>query len=359
VSCGSAGNCAAGGDYFDHGGEQVFVAVERDGRWGTAVEVPGLAALNNPGGAEVTSVSCGSAGSCAAGGYYTDSAGVPHGFVADERHGAWGTAIGVPGLRALSRYSEVFSVSCGSAGNCAAGGKYAAGGGWRGFVADERNGRWGTAVEVPGLAALHKRGGDATVFSVSCASAGNCAAGGSYHRGHHHQGFVADERNGRWGTAIEVPGLAALNTGGQAIVNAVSCASAGSCAAGGDYTDGGHELQGFVAVERDGRWGTAIEVPGLGALNTGGIAEVVSVSCGSAGSCAAGGYYDARREGGFVAVERHGRWGTAIPRAPSSTRCRAPPAGATATSTGTVRDSWPSSAAAPGARRSRCPAWVP
>src|SRR6266851_2987561 len=53
----------------------------------------------------------------------------------------------------------------------------------------------------------------------------------------------------------------------------------------------------------------AIEVPGLGALNTGGAVEDVSVACGSAGSCVAGGGYTNGGRQGFVAVERHGRWG--------------------------------------------------
>ena len=82
---------------------------------------------------------------------------------------------------------------------------------------------------------------------------------------------MAAERNGRWGKAIEVPGLGALNTGGDAVVNSVSCASAGNCAAGGYYAPIGRGQQGFVAVERNGRWGKAIEVPGLGALNTGAV----------------------------------------------------------------------------------------
>jgi hypothetical protein len=82
----------------------------------------------------------------------------------------------------------------------------------------------------------------------------------------------------------------------------VSCASAGNCAAGGFYNDRAGSNQGFVVSERHGRWGRAIEVPGLGALNKGGLAEVVSVSCGAAGSCAAGGIYnDAADHGqGFV-----------------------------------------------------------
>ena len=87
---------------------------------------------------------------------------------------------------------------------------------------------------------------------MSCASAGNCAVGGDYGSGpdfHAEQGFVAVERDGRWRRAIEVPGLAALNTGGQGIVHSVSCAPAGTCAAGGSYLDGHDHYQGFVVSQ--------------------------------------------------------------------------------------------------------------
>jgi len=317
VSCASAGNCAAGGSYIPnrHGYFQGFVAVERRGVWGRASEVPGLGALNKGGLAFVLSVSCASAGNCAAGGNYASRHG-QQGFVAVERHGRWGRAIEVPGLGALNTRGDavVNSVSCPSAGTCAAGGQYS---NHRhpvtsqGFVAVERHGRWGRAIEVPGLGALNK--GSAVVNSVWCASAGNCAAGGNYKDSHgHRQGFVVSQRHGRWGRAIEVPGLGALNKG-NAYVWSVSCGSAGNCAAGGNYKDGGHHQQGFVVSEKNGRWGTAIEVPGLGALNTGGNAGVLSVSCGSAGNCAAGGAYtDNSGLQGFVAAERDGRWGTAI-----------------------------------------------
>src|SRR5215468_6936018 len=129
-------------------------------------------------------------------------------------------------------------------------------------------GSWGRAVEVPGLGALNE-GADAVdvtgVSSVSCASAGNCAAVGSYRDQYHHdQGFVSSERKGVWGRAVEVPGLGALNKGGAAFVSSVSCGSAGNCVAAGSYTDRHHHSPGFVAVERHGRWGKAVEVPGLG-----------------------------------------------------------------------------------------------
>ena len=117
---------------------------------------------------------------------------------------------------------------------------------------------------------------------------------------------MAVERNGRWGTVIRVPGLAALNKRGDAKVNSVSCASAGSCAAGGYYTDRSRHRQGFVAVERNGRWGTATGVPGLAALNAGRSAEVGSLSCPSPGRCAAGGSFRGRsgRRQGFVTQPR-------------------------------------------------------
>jgi hypothetical protein len=318
VSCASAGNCAAGGDYTGASGDSHgFVASERHGRWGTAIEVPGLAVQNTGGDAQVSSVSCASEGSCAAGGYYSESH-AGQGFVASEQNGRWGQAIAVPGLTALNtgRDAEVSSVSCASAGNCAAGGYYSQGElNRQGFVAVERDGVWGHAIQVPGLAALNKDQ-YAEVYSVSCAPAGSCAAGGYYtYGGGNQQGFVAVERNGRWGKAIQVPGLAALNTGGNAGVSSVSCPSAASCAVGGGYTDRRGKGKGFVAVERNGRWDKAIQVPGLAALNkVGREAPVLSVSCARAGSCAGGGHYSDRPGHGswYVAVEGDGRWGKAI-----------------------------------------------
>ena len=48
---------------------------------------------------------------------------------------------------------------------------------------------------------------------------------------------VAAGSGGTWGKADEVPGIATLNTYGDAQIESVSCASAGNCSAGGNYTD--------------------------------------------------------------------------------------------------------------------------
>ena len=268
--------------------------VARAGTWRTAVEVPGLGALNKGGDAQVFSLSCASAGNCAAGGDYKDGSADFQAFVVSERNGAWGKAIEVPGSGTLNKGGVAFagSVSCASAGNCAAGGDYTDGSNLQqAFVVTERNGSWGKAIEVPGSGTLNK-GGVASAGSVSCASAGSCAAVGLYTDGSNlEQAFVVSERNGAWGKAIEVPGTRTLNAGGnaQVEVGSVSCASAGNCAAGGFYTDGSHRQQAFVVSERNGTWGKAIEVPGTRTLNVGGSAQVEFVSCRLAGNCAAGG----------------------------------------------------------------------
>jgi len=150
---------------------------------------------------------------------------------------------------------------------------------------------WGDATEVPGSAALNT-GLNARTASVSCGSAGNCAAGGDYtDSSGDSQAFVADEVDGTWGDAIEVPGSAGLNTGGNASVGSVSCASAGNCTAGGLYSSfiGGTQTVAFVDSEVDGSWGDAIQVPGTPAVSASTNSAVYSVSCPTGGDCAVGG----------------------------------------------------------------------
>src|SRR6185437_9310463 len=233
--------------------------------------------------------------------------------VATERRGGWRPAFEVPGSGALNKGgdADVAPVSCAAVGDCATGGEYKdLAGRYQAFVASERHGAWRAAIEVPGTGALNK-GGNAQVSSMSCTSAGDCVAGGWYTDGFgHQQAFVATQRAGVWRSAIEVPGTGALNKGGFARVDSVSCAPAGGCAAGGSYRGGSRSRQAFVVSERHGAWRAAIEVPGSGALNTGGDAEVFDVSCALARSCVAGGWYmDASgAHQAFLVSETNGAW---------------------------------------------------
>jgi hypothetical protein len=321
VSCTAPGDCSAGGFYWDvNSHQQGLVVTERNGSWGKAMEVPGLGRLNAGENAEVDSLSCAGAGDCSAGGQYTDSKRKVEAFVANERDGVWGEAIEVPGSARLNVRGEadIGTMSCTKPGDCTAGGEYGVKGPLSGaeqpMVVTERNGVWGKAIEVPGAARLNVTA-EGQLDSVSCAKPGDCAAGGYYFGAEGYEAFVVTQRNGRWGTAIEVPGSGALNYAGDATVTSVSCAAPGDCSAGGSYEDSQGNHQALVVTESNGRWGDAIEVPGTAYLNAGGQAEVESVSCAKPGYCGAGGYYTAMNVNvsqAFVVTERRGRWATGL-----------------------------------------------
>jgi hypothetical protein len=325
ISCAAPGNCVADGTYLDgkkH--SQVFVAGEKNGHWGNAIEVPGLGALNkgDAGGldGEDVFVSCAPKvnGNCAAAGAYQDSTGKAHLFVADEKAGHWGNAIEIPGLGHLnSGDAAVFALACGAVDTCTVGGYYDVPGKGndehsQGFIADEKSGRWGNARAVPGLATLNT-GQVGEVDSVSCPTGGSCTAVGSYsdtklisHT------FAADEKNGTWGPAREIPGTQSLRNSAPV---AVSCASAGNCSATGAFLDRRGKDQVFVAAESGGTWrpAAAKPLPHFAALNTGkksgGAVGAMAISCRAPGNCATTGIYLAGPAArSYVADETGGTW---------------------------------------------------
>jgi Bacterial Ig-like domain (group 3) len=255
LSCTSLGSCVAGGFYTDaKSGRQGFVVTEADGDWGSMRNVAG--SLNKGENGQVNQVSCGvspklqSVITCAAVGFYTTSKGQGQAFTASMANGKWGPAVQVPGSAAINKggFAQLSSVSCPTAGNCSAGGSYApAKTGTEPFVVTEKNGTWGKAVEVPGSATLNT-GKDMFVSVVSCVSPGVCSATGDFRTSEHSQGvWAATQKSGSWGHAGTIPGLSGLATGGQAEVNGLSCATSGSCGLVGDYTTMTGSQQPFVA----------------------------------------------------------------------------------------------------------------
>jgi len=297
LSCSSAGNCSATGYYNPSPDKyEVFVVNEVNGAWRRAMNLPGIAALNTGGTALPIATSCPAPGSCSVGGYYTDSGGGMQAFVASETNGTWHTATEVRGTAALNVNggASTDALSCASAGNCSAAGTYSdAKGTGQLFVANEINGTWRKAIQLPGTAALNK--GNPDTGEMSCPAPGNCALAGWYGVGTYpaQQAFVASEVNGTWRKAIEVPGTATLNAGTNAQANSVSCSTAGNCSSFGYYTtDASGHSQAFVADEINGVWRNAIQVPGTGALNVGKSVTIGTVSCGASDNCSLTGSYD-------------------------------------------------------------------
>ena len=335
VSCASAGNCTAVGNATGiYGASQGLLLTETSGRWATGVEPPLPANAGTDTDVSLGSVSCASAGNCTAVGNYTDSSGTSDGLLLTETSGRWATGVeaSVP-ANAYGEHPDVSlgSASCPSAGNCTVVGSYIdSSGDYQGLLLTETSGTWATGVEasLPANAGEPANGGgtqaNVSLGSVSCASAGNCTAVGSYtDRSGNSQGLLLTETSGTWATGVEASLPANANTSPNASVVWVSCASAGNCTAVGSYTDRSGDSQGLLLSETSGTWATGVEAPLPAGPNTysgvdlfsvscasAGNCTAVAVSCASAGSCTDLGSYGASN--GLLYTETSGKWATGV-----------------------------------------------
>ncbi len=151
-------------------------------------------------------------------------------------------------------------------------------------------GTWGQALAVPGVSSLGTGGtvaDDGYATAISCTSPGECTAVGSYHTAATVTWpLVVSQSGGAWGQAEALPGIAALSSGLGGKLTEISCASAGNCSATGTYDGPDSTSFAFLADEVDGTWGTVQPVPDAASLGTQSTV-VNAISCPSAGNCAA------------------------------------------------------------------------
>ena len=136
------------------------------------------------------------------------------------------------------------------------------------FLLSEKNGSWGKAQQIPGLATLAGRDGDAEISCRGLPGVGILPGRGVL-RVHASHAFVAQETKGAWGKPTQIPHLAAMDTARAGMANLVSCPSVGNCTVAGQYGTGSNDNpvpHEFVASEAGGHWHDAIPVPGLDAL---------------------------------------------------------------------------------------------
>ncbi len=279
TSCVSSTFCVAGGTYTNASGAQAFVSLYDGSSWSV---VSLGAALNLGGLAQVNAVSCVSPTFCVAGGQYEDASGSYQAFVSRYNGSSW-TDVELGAALNLGGGAYLNAVSCVSSTFCVAGGEYTdASGGYQAFVSRYNGVSW-TDGE---LGAALNLGGSAQVNAVSCVSTTFCVAGGQYTNGSGMSQALVSRYNGSSWTDGELG--AALNLGGSAKVNAVSCVSPTFCVAGGQYTDGSGMSQALVSVFGGSSWSDQTLALTLNLL---GSAQVNAVSCASPSYCVAGGDY--------------------------------------------------------------------
>ena len=343
VVCPSPSGCVATGVYNQapgHNPGRILALSLRGGKW-TSETTPRQML--------VTALACPSVGRCAGAAYPFGLRGENTTYLVTQRGRTWhSSVVRLPAGEGLP-FPSLAAVSCGSAGNCAAVGRYRTDKGPGGgapvnhpLLVDERNGTWGAGMEaqLPSDAAttpdpngwVDIRG---VASIVSCPSAGNCVAGGSYadtiDGTYRTEGWIATEQAGRWGQAVQVqlpPDASAVNgdpaKSGTAPFfgfTGLSCPSLGNCTAVGGYEDKHDNEQGLILTERNGVWLPGIRAP----LPQGAIAPVepnawddplFSISCATPSDCAAtGAWVIPEHTGGYPGIyhgwllsERQGKW---------------------------------------------------
>ena len=299
--CTSSGNCVSGGGFTDGSSdEQAFISQETNGVWSKATEV--AAPLNVGGQAAIIAISCPSVGSCTAEGSYTDNIGAIHTFVLNQVNGTWGFPTEVPDFTTLTLEdaSEMTTLSCSSTATCVGVGSFVdhTTGSAQPIIFDETNGEWAAPVEVQGAEAFNPNG-IAIVGGLDCPSATTCVAGGDVLYATATATtlvpFFITFANGAWGPIEAIPGLAGLSREGEAALTALSCGAPGDCGAGGNYLDASGQSQAFTVNEVGGVWSSANQLFATQLLGSGLSNSLISEACPSAGDCSAiGSYADAK-----------------------------------------------------------------
>jgi hypothetical protein len=217
AACTTATDCVAALSFWSGGVAQVSVVSETSGKWGPIRTVVLPADADNAEPRFFTSVSCSSAGNCVAVGNYTrrGSGLVP--MQVTESGGAWKRAVALV-LPQHARGGNVRSVFCPATGDCVAVGFYQdQHANDLGFADSETRGTWQRATTLvappgslpPGNGRTRLPAIVMTPFAVTCASPGNCAAVGGYEDSEiDGQAMVATETNGAWtqARAVTLPG---------------------------------------------------------------------------------------------------------------------------------------------------------
>jgi hypothetical protein len=245
LSCTSVGNCVGVGGYEDTSDDyQAMTVIETSGVWAQAVKLALPAGAGGAGAqnAYLDHVTCTSAGNCVAVGDYEDTGANEQALIATETSGTWSSAkLTLPSdnYTGAHQYGQLADVYCTGVGNCVAVGVYTNTADKDApMIATETSGTWTQASTAP--TPQGEDGNFNDLASVTCVSLGNCVAGGEYENGSHHDaGYFATETSGAWAppTTINPPANADTTAHPYAYLDSVTCTSLLSCVAAGAYED--------------------------------------------------------------------------------------------------------------------------
>jgi hypothetical protein len=277
VSCGSVEACVAVGEYKAANGEVLTLAERWNGKeWGTQSSYAPTSAKYS----ELWSVSCISATVCMAGGDYDSSTGTLFSLDESYRMGATAWLGEPPSNPEEDRESQLAGISCRVSIECVSVGRYMTSTGEILALAEHKSGESWSMEAMPRPA---ESTGNA-LRSVSCVSVGECFAVGWYEKSH--KRYTLGERwaHNQW----EAQTTANPSEAKESELQSVSCASASECVAVGSYENTAGKW--FALAER---WnGSAWEDLSPLSPSEAKASELYGVSCPSNGECVTAGSYE-------------------------------------------------------------------
>jgi len=275
VSCPSATACTAVGERFRSSAKYIALVEVWNGTTWTFQSAP------NPSGAiygALDGLSCPSSTDCTAVGYYyTNGSQNPTAFAEGWNGKTW-TVQTTPNPTGADN-SSLTGVSCSSSATCTAVGDYVNGSGNYVSLAETWNGTTWTAQSTP-----NPTGATVSYLTgVSCPSATDCTAVGTYAKSSGRRVALAEAWNGTTWTIESIPNSAGAKSSSLA---GVSCPSATACTAVGSYT----KISGKSAPLAEMWDGTSWKTQTTPDLRGAGSSGLAGVSCPSTTACSAVGY---------------------------------------------------------------------
>jgi hypothetical protein len=254
-----------------------------------------------------------------AGGNYEAKDGTVQPMVVTEAHGKWQRAVRLllpPGAQ-RQPYAQVTGVSCGAPGNCAAVGTYTYNPAHDvgAFVAAWSHGKWARAQRPP-LPANAATPARARLAAVACRPDGFCEAVGSYtDKAGQIEAMAVAKPPGRGWAATEVSPPPRAEASPDAALTGIACTGPGACVAVGHYNVGPTASRGMGAVQTGGRWRRATAIPAPPGAVASSFTAFTAVACTPRGSCLGVGAYaiSASRDRAMTVTESHGVFGGATP----------------------------------------------
>jgi hypothetical protein len=322
ASCSATGSCVAVGNYeVGANNAQGLIETLNAGSWSASEAPLPASARTDIQQASLSEISCAPSGTCIAIGQFSGPTSSQW-FIDTRSNGTWTPTTPVPPGGSINP-PTLEGVSCGPTGACVVVGSYDAtspAGQMTGLIEElSSSGTWSASVApIPTNATI----GNAQLQDVSCWSADNCMAIGSYFPPAAESDlFVETLSAGSWtASQAPLPGDVMTTSAGLAAWQSLACASDGACGAAGIYKNtAGNQVPFGDTMTSQGTW-TASAIPLPPGANESYGSETGAISCEPGTSCMAIGSYHASSATtslGFVSSTFNGSWSTEIPPLPA------------------------------------------